>query len=191
MSLVRRLAPSLPAVLAFVAYTGGAAALGETFPFSRLPMYATSPTRTEGAVLEVRVAGEVTTLAALQAVEGVDPGALSRPGVPSSMGYAIREAQRWLLAHPADGRDPAEALPVEIGFRLVGHGAGPAPEWVAGLTPGESKPPVVGEPPVGPLSPADAPTEDGKPPEGPPRNPGDLVTSASGWVVVATGKAWR
>lgn len=211
-----RALPSPVATVALLAFVGGSVGLGDVYPFARLAMYAASPLREEGSVLEARVDGARVDLSEFVAFDGIDPAALERPDLPVSTGYVVRAVQRQLRAMPAGDRDRAAAVRVELGYRMV-RVAGDAPgEGIptngapadgtaadrasADRTPSAGTAPPPGPPPealrVEPPPPA-LPDDPSVPPPGPPRAPGDLGRAglrradAAEWIPVAEGWAWR
>lgn len=117
-------APAWVAPAAFGAWLAGVLLVGDVFPFSRVDVAGAAATRPRIAVLEARVAGRPVELEDFDAFEGLDPAAFRLPAMPAAGEEPVRRAQDWVAAHPARGRDPAEAVAIEVGYRWIAVGEG-------------------------------------------------------------------
>lgn len=110
------------ALVALVLYVGISLWVGDRFPFSRYSMYARLTHRREGAVLYVKAGERFVAPDELVEVVGLDVPALDPKRVPCSQEWLVYEAQRWLENHSVD-RVSDGAIPVEVGYRMLGVGA--------------------------------------------------------------------
>jgi hypothetical protein len=106
------------ASVAAVVYAAVSLRVGDRFPFSRYSMYAKLRDRREGAVLYVTADGRDTGIHTLDAFHGIDPDHVTFDGYPCSQQWVVVEAQSWVRRH-VSATAPADAVPVEIGFRIL------------------------------------------------------------------------
>jgi hypothetical protein len=106
------------ALIAALVYIAISLVVGDRFPFSRYAMYADLTRRREGAVLYIRADDRFIAPDDLDAVHGIDVAALNTRGVPCSQEWLVHEAKRWLSTHLVENA-PEQAVPVEIGWRML------------------------------------------------------------------------
>lgn len=107
------------APLGFGVYAAVSLVVGSRFPFSKYAMYDTSPNRTRGAVPVVLADGEVASLAAFDRIDGFTSAEMYPPGIPCSLEWQVREAQRWVDEHPLPAGEGPGPVRLAWGFRQL------------------------------------------------------------------------
>lgn len=107
----------LIALAAALFYIVGSLVLGDSYPFSKHSMYASTAMRDKGAVPLMLADKQPIEVDELERFQGIDPERLYPRGLPCSLEWQVHEAGRWIRNHLAAA--DAEPGPVKVSWGFV------------------------------------------------------------------------